>query len=183
MNTKSIYKSLLALVLLSSLHFSNFAYPEKSQLNKFNPSEITQNNSNLKFAQSQDSYSDQVKSELYKAREKDASEIYEAIKVWAVAWANKDMPAYYNSYKQGYAPDGQTHTQWRKFRKDRIQGKKNTIHIEVRDIKLEVGNGIGVAKFKQLYKTGKFKENSNKVLQFRKFNNGWKIVGERSFNN
>ena len=112
------------------------------------------------------------------ARQADRAAIEKAVRDWAKAWSNKDMPRYYAAYANNFTPANRaSRSQWESDRRIRIVSKKS-ISVEVREMKISFTGETASARFQQLYTSDNLKGSSRKTLEMVRQGNRWLIVRE-----
>lgn len=112
------------------------------------------------------------------ARQADRAAIDKAVRDWAKAWSNKDMPRYYAAYASNFTPANRaSRAQWESDRRVRIVSKKS-ISVEVRDLKISFTGETASVRFQQLYTSDNLKGSSRKTLDMVRQGNRWLIVRE-----
>ncbi len=112
------------------------------------------------------------------ARQADRAAIEKAVRDWAKAWSNKDMPRYYAAYASNFTPANRaSRAQWESDRRIRIVSKKS-ISVEVREMKVSFTGETASVRFQQLYTSDNLKGSSRKTLEMVRQGNRWLIVRE-----
>ena len=112
------------------------------------------------------------------ARQADRAAIDKAVRDWAKAWSNKDMPRYYAAYASNFTPANRaSRAQWESDRRIRIVSKKS-ISVEVREMKVSFTGETASVRFQQLYTSDNLKGSSRKTLEMVRQGNRWLIVRE-----
>jgi len=112
------------------------------------------------------------------ARQADRAAIEKAVRDWAKAWSNKDMPRYYAAYASNFTPANRaSRAQWESDRRIRIVSKKS-ISVEVREMQISFKGETASARFQQLYTSDNLKGSSRKTLEMVRQGNRWLIVRE-----
>jgi len=108
----------------------------------------------------------------------DEQAIEQAVRQWAKAWSDKNVPAYLASYGAGFkTPDGQPRQDWEKTRKLRISAPAN-ISVEISNLRLKQDGELVRASFKQSYRAGGTAMRTSKTLVLKKGGNRWLIEQE-----
>lgn len=109
----------------------------------------------------------------------DASKaVYDELNGWRTAWERKNMKAYFSHYVDGFAGEAKSEKAWRDQRKSKIMDAKN-IQVTFSDAQLNfLSDSEAEVKFKQHYRSGKYKDVGQKTLLFKKVNNRWLIAQE-----
>lgn len=112
------------------------------------------------------------------ARQAERAAIDKAVRDWAKAWSNKDMPRYYAAYASNFTPANRaSRAQWESDRRIRIVSKKS-ISVEVREMKVSFTGETASVRFQQLYTSDNLKGSSRKTLEMVRQGNRWLIVRE-----
>ncbi len=112
------------------------------------------------------------------ARQADRAAVEKAVRDWAKAWSNKDLPRYYAAYASNFTPAKRaSRAQWESDRRIRIVSKKS-ISVEVREMKVSFKGDTASARFQQLYTSDNLKGSSRKTLEMVRQGNRWLIVRE-----
>ncbi|PUE51689.1 tetratricopeptide repeat protein [Limnohabitans sp. 2KL-51] len=112
------------------------------------------------------------------ARQADRAAIDKAVRDWAKAWSNKDMPRYYAAYASNFTPANRaSRAQWESDRRIRIVSKKS-ISVEVREMKVSFTGESASVRFQQIYTSDNLKGSSRKTLEMVRQGNRWLIVRE-----
>lgn len=112
------------------------------------------------------------------ARQADRAAIDKAVRDWAKAWSNKDIPRYYAAYASNFTPANRaSRAQWESDRRIRIVSKKS-ISVEVREMKVSFTGETASVRFQQLYTSDNLKGSSRKTLEMVRQGNRWLIVRE-----
>ena len=99
---------------------------------------------------------------------------------WARAWSSKDVDGYLSFYAPDYSPPELTRSAWITQRKTRISSPKS-IKVDVYDLQVIMhGDEHAQAAFLQKYASDTYSDSVNKALLFRKLNDRWLIVQEKS---
>jgi len=108
----------------------------------------------------------------------DEQALEQAVRQWAKAWSDKNVPAYLASYGAGFkTPDGQSRQDWEKTRKQRISAPAN-ISVEISNLRLKQDGELVRASFKQSYRAGGTAMRTSKTLVLKKGGNRWLIEQE-----
>lgn len=108
-----------------------------------------------------------------------AAAVRSAVAAWARAWEQQDMSAYYAAYSSKFEPQGMNLAQWKAERKERIVGK-DSITVDVQDLKVNVQGERALANFRQYYAAGSFKASTRKTLTMLLEGEKWRIVREET---
>ena len=110
------------------------------------------------------------------------AEVENAIRDWAKAWSGKNVKAYLAAYAPDFkTPGGETRSAWEAGRTRRID-KPGPIQITIENMQITVEGDAAKAKFRQLYKSGKFKSTATKSLVLVKRGGKWLIQQEQVSN-
>ena len=111
----------------------------------------------------------------------DASKaVFDEFNAWRGAWESKNIKAYFSHYVEGFSGEEKTEKAWREERKSKILAAKN-IQVTFSDAQVNfVADDVAELKFKQHYRSGKYKDVGNKTLQFKKLENRW-LIAQESF--
>ncbi len=105
--------------------------------------------------------------------------VADALKQWATAWADKDIPLYYASYTADFRGTFATRRAWEQQRQINISRAK-TIQIDVDGITYKTVSPTQVeARFAQHYQSNLIKEHTYKVMMFTLKDGKWLIESER----
>lgn len=107
------------------------------------------------------------------------AEVSKAVEAWAAAWSKKDMKAYLGHYARDFRiPDRQSRSAWEAERTRRIV-KPGAIQVSVDDIQVKAeGADQATARFRQYYKSAKFKSSGTKTLSMVRQDGRWLILEE-----
>ena len=99
---------------------------------------------------------------------------------WARSWSSKDVDGYLSFYAPDYSPPELTRAAWITQRKSRISGPQS-IQVDVYNLQVIMhGDEHAQATFTQKYTSDTYSDSVNKTLLFRKSNDRWLIVQEKS---
>ena len=93
--------------------------------------------------------------------------IESAIDAWAYAWVHQNMDGYYAAYSSKFAPDKGDLSSWKAERRDRILSKQ-TITLDVNDLKISVNGSRATARFRQNYSADNYKDSTLKTLELQR---------------
>jgi ketosteroid isomerase-like protein len=100
------------------------------------------------------------------------------IRVWASAWAAKDVKTYLSLYGKEFAPPGNMNrASWEEERRIRISSK-SSISVKLENLTVAVNGTKATAKFRQDYRANGLAVSSRKVLELAKTADHWRIVKE-----
>lgn len=105
--------------------------------------------------------------------------IESAIDAWAYAWVHQNMDGYYAAYSSKFAPNKGDLSSWKAERRDRILSKQ-TITLDVNDLKISVNGSHATARFRQNYSADNYKDSTLKTMELQREGNQWLIVREIS---
>jgi len=106
--------------------------------------------------------------------------IIDNVNNWARAWSNKDVDGYLSFYAPEYSPSELTRADWIAQRKQRIS-KPRSINVDINNLQVIMhGDEHAQAVFLQKYTSDTYSDSVNKTLLFRKLNDRWLIVQEKS---
>lgn len=105
--------------------------------------------------------------------------IESAIDAWAYAWVHQNMDGYYAAYSSKFAPNKGDLSSWKAERRDRILSKQ-TITLDVNDLKISVNGSRATARFRQDYSADNYKDSTLKTMELQRKGNQWLIVREIS---
>ncbi|HBW62477.1 MAG TPA: DUF4440 domain-containing protein [Comamonas kerstersii] len=105
--------------------------------------------------------------------------IESAIDAWAYAWVHQNMDGYYAAYSSKFAPNKGDLSSWKAERRDRILSKQ-TITLDVNDLKISVNGSHATARFRQDYSADNYKDSTLKTMELQREGNQWLIVREIS---
>lgn len=103
--------------------------------------------------------------------------IESAIDAWAYAWVHQNMDGYYAAYSSKFAPNKGDLSSWKAERRDRILSKQ-TITLDVNDLKISVNGSRATARFRQNYSADNYKDSTLKTLELQREGDKWLIVRE-----
>lgn len=103
--------------------------------------------------------------------------IESAIDAWAYAWVHQNMDGYYAAYSSKFAPNKGDLSSWKAERRDRILSKQ-TITLDVNDLKISVNGSHATARFRQNYSADNYKDSTLKTLELQREGDKWLIVRE-----
>ncbi len=101
-----------------------------------------------------------------------------AMKSWAAAWANKNLPNYYASYTPDFRGEMPTRTAWENKRRETI-GRETNIEINFKNLEITSLSPTSVqARFLQSYFSDNQSSKARKTLLFKLSNGHWLIERE-----
>jgi tetratricopeptide (TPR) repeat protein len=99
---------------------------------------------------------------------------------WARAWSSKDVNGYLSFYAADYSPPELDRSAWVEQRKSRISGPRS-IKVDIYNLQVIMhGDEHAQATFLQEYTSDTYSDSVNKTLLFRRYNDRWLIVQEKS---
>lgn len=104
-------------------------------------------------------------------------DIGRAVKAWASAWSQRDMPAYYSAYTTDFKGKAKSREEWKNDRKDRIEGKKR-IEVTVQGLQIKASGKLARVSLVQVYKSDSLSTTSPKVLVLENVGGKWLIQQE-----
>jgi len=110
-----------------------------------------------------------------------AKQVLNVMNNWARAWAQLDARTYISSYAPDYVGKGfPSHFAWAASRQQRLENQKN-INLSLTDVELSsTKQGIFTISFRQKYESDSYKDVTKKQLDFKRINNKWYIISEKS---
>ncbi|HYD80958.1 MAG TPA: TolC family outer membrane protein [Paucimonas sp.] len=106
------------------------------------------------------------------------NEVLELVNAWAQAWSARDVDAYLGFYADGFRPDnGRTHAAWAEERRSRIEAK-STIAVRTEAPEVTLNGDTATVKFRQIYKSDRLADETDKTLVLVKQGGAWKIKQE-----
>ena len=107
-------------------------------------------------------------------------DVVKAVKAWAKAWSDNDVPAYLGHYAPDFeTPKGESRSTWEGQRKARI-AKPRQIQVDIDSPKVNFTDaGRVTVTFRQHYRSGTLKVSSTKTLVMVKAGEKWLIQQER----
>jgi ketosteroid isomerase-like protein len=105
-------------------------------------------------------------------------EIMKLVESWAKAWNARDVDTYLSFYGRSFqTPEGMPRRKWEQTRRTRIQGKAY-INVKIDMQQVAVTESGATVKFRQIYSSDRFTDDSIKTLMFAKQEGKWQIVQE-----
>lgn len=99
---------------------------------------------------------------------------------WAKAWSARDVNAYLGYYGPQFQPQKfEPRATWEARRHKLILNKK-TIQVTIQAPQVFISSSTATVRFLQKYVSDNYSASTRKTLIFRKYEDGWKIVEERS---
>lgn len=106
------------------------------------------------------------------------SEVEAAVRSWAAAWSQRDMPAYFAAYAPDFRGQTSSRKAWEQDRHARIAARKR-IKVGLSDLRISVDGDQATAKFRQSYASDALSSTSRKTLHLVRTANGrWLIRQE-----
>lgn len=100
------------------------------------------------------------------------------MKIWADAWARKDLPKYYASYTENYRGEFLTPESWKKQRQTNIT-KAQAIKLDFKNVEMTTLSPSRVrVQFMQTYVSNLLHNKAQKTLTFTSTNGQWLIESE-----
>ena len=109
-------------------------------------------------------------------------DVEKAIRDWAAAWAGKNVKAYLAAYASDFkTPGGESRAAWEAERTRRID-KPDPIQISIEKMQITIEGDQATAKFRQYYKSGKYKSSATKAMDLVRRDGKWLIQQEQVSN-
>jgi adhesin transport system outer membrane protein len=97
---------------------------------------------------------------------------------WANAWTNKDVTSYLAFYDATFKPANVGRTKWFDNRK-RLVTREGPIELHISNVQRRtLSPNLVETTFDQVYTSTNFKDQTQKVLQWKRKGNEWYIVKE-----
>lgn len=110
-------------------------------------------------------------------------QLQEAVEVWAKAWSDQNMSAYFATYTPDYTPGkSTTRTAWEAERTARIVGRQ-FVRVKVSNISFEKKDNKVISRFNQLYESDNIRSSHRKRLEWVQLEGRWKIARETVISN
>lgn len=110
-------------------------------------------------------------------------QLEEAVQVWAQAWSEQNMAAYFAAYTSDYTPGKWTpRSEWEAERTTRIAGRQ-FVRVKVSNFSFESNGTKVIVRFSQLYESDNIRSKHRKRLEFVRFEGFWKIARETVISN
>ncbi len=110
------------------------------------------------------------------------AEVEKAIRDWATAWAGKNVKAYLAAYAGDFrTPGGESRSAWEAERARRID-KPDPIQISIEKLQVSIEGDQANAKFRQHYRSGKYKSSATKTMVMVRRDGKWLIQQEQVSN-
>jgi hypothetical protein len=104
--------------------------------------------------------------------------VEKALRSWALAWSQRDMPLYYAAYTSDFKGNAASREIWQQDRRNRIVSKKK-ITIGLSDIRIKVEGNRASVSFRQQYTSDALRVSSSKRLEMVKVaESEWRIARE-----
>lgn len=104
-------------------------------------------------------------------------EAAQAVETAITAWASKNLPDYFAAYSDKFSPIKGDLSSRKAERRVRIEGK-NSIQLDISDLKIQVYGNRATAQFRQEYSADGFQSNDRKTLQLQREGDSWRITRE-----
>jgi len=102
------------------------------------------------------------------------------VKEWAHAWSARDVRTYLNYYAPEFrTPKQEPRPAWEAKRRSLIEGKSK-IEVTVESPEVSLNDNRATVKYRQVYVSDNYSSRERKTLVLRKYDDGWKILEERS---
>ena len=109
-------------------------------------------------------------------------DVEKAIRDWAAAWSGRNVKAYLAAYAPDFkTPGDESRNAWEAERARRID-KPDPILVSIEKMQITVDGDQATVKFRQHYKSGKFKSSATKAMVLVKRNGKWLIQQEQVSN-
>lgn len=104
---------------------------------------------------------------------------WEKVEQWAQSWRSRDVDAYFAHYSDDFEPSSGSLQEWRAERRARLS-QPEFIEVEIAGLRLlSTGETQAQVAFRQSYRSDRFADAVDKVLELRRSANGdWLIVRE-----
>lgn len=112
------------------------------------------------------------------------TEIKALLDQWSGAWSKGDVESYLSLYGSSFKNDKfATRSEWIYSRRQKISPEKG-INVTVNNVQVALKDRKTIVEviFKQLYKTNRYSDDTNKQLTFKRNGDTWKIIDEREIN-
>lgn len=110
----------------------------------------------------------------------DTQAVESALRIWAKAWSQLDMPGYYASYAPDFKGNSGSRKAWEQERRARIIGKKK-ISVALSDIRVKIAGDKASVRLRQDYRSDQLKVTSTKNFEMIRSKSGaWLITLESS---
>jgi ketosteroid isomerase-like protein len=107
------------------------------------------------------------------------SQVEQTVLDWAMAWSNRDVPAYLAFYAQNFQlPGGMDRPAWEVQRNQRIT-RPSEIKVELSKLSVQVNGKTAKATFSQRYESNLLKSTTRKTLSLENQDGEWKIIEEK----
>lgn len=106
------------------------------------------------------------------------ADIEQAVHLWAKAWQQQNIQAYFNAYAPDFDPPGKlSRSEWEKERRERILPKKR-IDVDIDQLRIDQQGHVATVRFVQHYRTDSQHISSRKTLKLVKQRQRWLITQE-----
>ena len=110
---------------------------------------------------------------------KEAAQVEQAIRDWAVSWDRSDTAAYLAHYARDFTPpSGLSYAQWAQQRRARLKASAPR-QVFVRDLRVEVEANTAQVRFTQHYLDMDLISTASKRMTLVRQNGEWKIRAEQ----
>lgn len=114
------------------------------------------------------------------APDQDKEAVLASLTEWAQAWSARDTAAYLSHYAPEFrTPNREPRAAWEAKRRSLIDNK-SSIEVEVISPRVTFKDQNAVVNFRQKYVSDNYSSNERKTISLRRYEDGWKIVEERS---
>jgi tetratricopeptide (TPR) repeat protein len=108
-----------------------------------------------------------------------SEDVLRAVRAWAKAWSNNDVPGYLAFYAPDFkTPGGEGRAAWEQARTARI-AKPRKIELTIQSPQVKLTDGRAIVTFRQGYRSGGLSVSSNKTLVMVKSGGKWLIQEEK----
>ena len=108
-----------------------------------------------------------------------SAEVWQAVHNWAAAWSAKDASRYLAYYAPAFKTGNMSREEWEKQRTSRIE-KIKELEVKLSDLIVSVqADGHATATFTQSYRSDRYRDVTQKIMQFEKSADTWLIVSEQ----
>lgn len=107
-----------------------------------------------------------------------STDIEQAVHIWAKAWRQQNIQAYFNAYAPDFDPPGKlSRSEWEKERRERILPKKR-IEVDIDQLRIDQQEHVATVRFVQHYRADSQHISSRKILKLVKQRQRWLITQE-----
>lgn len=97
---------------------------------------------------------------------------------WATAWSSKAVESYLSFYGESFKPVSMSRQAWSEQRKRRLSARE-PISVVISDVRIAAQGADQIeTRFQQQYQSGKYSDQGEKTLTWRKTGEQWYIVSE-----